>query len=85
MGGSVRVLLFAQAREVVGRARVEVPVPDSRSSVSEILDSVTRTYPPLLEVLRHSRIVLNGAYVKSKSAQVNPGDELAIHPPYSGG
>ena len=81
----MRVLLFAQAREVVGRGRIEVPVSDSVRSVTEILDAVTRSYPLLAEVLRHSRIVLNGAYVKSRSTPVHPGDELAIHPPYSGG
>jgi molybdopterin converting factor small subunit len=82
---SVRVLFFASAREAVGRASVVRTVPADGAGLTEFLDELAGTYPRLREVLRISRIVRNGEFVARRMGRVAPGDEIAIHPPYSGG
>ena len=85
MGAPVRILLFATAREAVGRPSLERTVPPSGTSLSELLSELAREHPGLRPILAASRIVRNGEYVSVNRQRVRPGDELAIHPPYSGG
>jgi molybdopterin converting factor small subunit len=82
---SVRVLLFATAREAVGAPAVEQPIPRDGSTVGAVLAEVVRDHPRLEPVLKGSRIVRNGEYLKGPRVRVAPGDEIAVHPPYSGG
>lgn len=81
----VRVLLFASAREAVGRSRIERPVPPEGLPLRKLLDRLAEEYPSLRAVLGSCREALNGRYVRGRSIRVHPGDELAIHPPFSGG
>jgi molybdopterin converting factor small subunit len=81
----VRILLFATAREAVGAAALDREVPSDGRPVGALLDSLGAEYPALRPVLRHARIVRNGRYVSGRAGRVRPGDEVAIHPPYSGG
>jgi molybdopterin converting factor small subunit len=83
--GSVRVRLFATAREAVGRAELDRAVPRSGSSLSELLRAMASDYPGIARVLPACRFAKNGRYVRGRSTRLVPGDELAIHPPYSGG
>lgn len=83
--GTVRVLLFATAREAVGSPRADVTVPDEGGRVESVLAELVRAHPRLGPVLAASRLVRNGEYLRGRSGPVAPGDELAIHPPYSGG
>ncbi|MCI4350574.1 MAG: MoaD/ThiS family protein [Thermoplasmata archaeon] len=85
MPGSVRVLFFATAREAVGTAELSLSVPKSGLSVANLLDEIQLLYPKLAPVLRVSRFVRNGAYLRGRFGMIRPGDEFAIHPPYSGG
>ena len=85
MSGTVRVLLFATAREAVGRSQVEVPVPEEGIGVVPLMDSLATRFPRLRTVLASSRIVRNGEFVTGGRARCRAGDELAVHPPYSGG
>ena len=82
---SVRVLLFASAREAVGRSSLDWPVPRSGISVAELLRALGSKYPRLRPALRASRFVRNGRYLESLGLRVRPGDEFAVHPPYGGG
>jgi sulfur-carrier protein len=82
---SVRVLFFATAREAVGSASVEREVPADGSTLEAVLSSVVDEHPRLELVLKGSRLVRNGRYVSSPQTRVRPGDEIAVHPPYSGG
>jgi molybdopterin converting factor small subunit len=85
MKSSVRVLFFATAREAVGSASLDREVPARGSSLGAILSGLVEEYPRLRPVLRGSRFVRNGEYVRVTRTRVNPGDEIAVHPPYSGG
>lgn len=85
VGERVRVLLFATAREAVGRAALSRPMDAGGTSLEEFLRTLRTEFPRLGPVLRTSRIFRNGELVRSATGTVAPGDEIAIHPPYSGG
>lgn len=85
MATTVRVLLFATAREAVGRKELRLPVVAGGVPVAELLLLLGRDYPRLATVARTCRVVLNGRFVDGRGAVARPGDELALHPPYSGG
>jgi molybdopterin converting factor small subunit len=81
----VRILLFAAAREAAGAASLPWAVPPSGTEVGTVLRELGRGAPDLARVLKDCRIARNGRYVRGSAARVRPGDELAIHPPFSGG
>ncbi len=81
----VRVLLFATAREAAGRGRLELTIPEAGARVDAVLEELRDRYPRLAPVLATSRIFVNGESVARRTAPLAPDDELAIHPPYSGG
>ncbi|MCI4321723.1 MAG: MoaD/ThiS family protein [Thermoplasmata archaeon] len=85
MVGTVVVRLYATAREAVGNARLERPAGPHGVSVGGLLDALSHDYPALAPILRHARFARNGSYLRGRSGRLRPGDELAIHPPYSGG
>lgn len=85
VAGTTRVLLFASAREAVGAPQIDWPVPDEGLSVPELVAALVRRYPRLGPIAPHSRLLINAEYVHGARAAVRPGDEFAIHPPYSGG
>ncbi len=85
MAGSVRILLFAGAREAVGQPRLMRNLGPDGAELADLLGSIEREYPRLGPVLRISRIVLNGRFLAKPQGRVRPGDEIAVHPPYSGG
>ena len=85
MPTTVRVLLFATAREAVGRASLDVPVPAGGIPARTVLEELVGRHPALGAVLRTSRLVVNGRVARGAPGRLRPGDELAVHPPYSGG
>jgi molybdopterin converting factor small subunit len=85
MPGSVRVVFYATAREAVGRSRLERPIANDGVGLDELLAALASEFPRLPKVLSASRLVVNGEYVTAPGTRVRPGDEVAVHPPYSGG
>lgn len=85
MAAPVHLLFFAAAREAVGRPRLERAVDAEGIALERLLDELVQEYPRFGRVLHASRVVVNGAYLKARDVRVRPGDEVAIHPPYSGG
>ena len=85
MKSTVHVVLFATAREAVGAPSVVRAVPTKGSTIAAVLEELVAEHPKLGAVLRGSRLVLNGHYVRGTRTRVSPGDEIAVHPPYSGG
>lgn len=80
---NVNVLLFAQARERVGRARVELALaPGAR--VRDALDGLERAHPELAALRPHLAVAVNGVLAREGDA-VPDGAELALLPPVSGG
>jgi molybdopterin converting factor small subunit len=82
---TINILLFATAREAAGRSSLRRTIPRQGISLTELLERLGAEYPPLVPVLKISRIVRNGSYVTQTRVRLRPGDEIAIHPPYSGG
>ncbi len=82
---TVRVLLFASARQAVGRSSLDWPVPSSGVLAEELVRRLGAEFPKLKPTLRTSRFVRNGRYLGNGRTLVRPGDEFAVHPPYGGG
>ena len=85
MSPSVRLVFFASAREIVGAPSLEWDIPAKGCTVATVLSDLTHHHPRLRPVLKGSRLVRNGNYIRGSRVRVAPGDEIAIHPPYSGG
>lgn len=85
MKSSVRVLFFATARDAVGAPAIDREVPPGGATLRAVLTGVAEEHPRLKPILKTSRFVRNGRYVRGATIRVRPGDEIAVHPPYSGG
>ncbi|MCI4349706.1 MAG: MoaD/ThiS family protein [Thermoplasmata archaeon] len=85
MAGRLRILLFATAREAVGESTLSWPLPRTGLTARQLLDALGKAHPKLAPVLSISRIARNGAYLTLLSTPLTSGDEIAIHPPFSGG
>jgi molybdopterin converting factor small subunit len=81
----VVVRLFATAREAAGTGRIEWPSGNRGISVGDLVRALTRECPALAPILKHARFARNGTYLLGRAGRLRPGDELAVHPPYSGG
>jgi MoaD family protein len=78
-----RVRLFASFRQAAGAGEVEVEVgPEPR--VRDVLDALRDAYPGLEPALAAAMVAVNLEYV-GPDFRLNPGDEVAIIPPVSGG
>ena len=83
---TVTLRLFASAREAAGRGRDSYE-RDVAPTVGALLDAATTAYgPTFAEVLRTSRVWVNGDEPADGSAtRLVDGDEVAVLPPVSGG
>ena len=80
---TVRVLLFALARQRLGRDSISVELP-AAATVAQLRDALAQQFPPLADLLPHVRFAVNGDYA-ALTAVVPPAAEVAIIPPVSGG
>jgi molybdopterin synthase sulfur carrier subunit len=80
---SVRVVLFARAREAAGRRDDVVDA----ATLGEVLARVRDRYgPEFADVLETSRVWVNGDEPADGGATaLSDGDEVAVLPPVSGG
>ena len=83
---TVRLLLFAAAREAAGRGIDEYD-REAAPSVGALLGAATSRYGPTFEaVLATARVWVNGDEPAAGSAtRLADGDEVAVLPPVSGG
>ncbi len=81
----MRLLLFGPAREAVGRAALDRPLAAEGATLGELVDAVAEEFLALRPVLQASRLAVNGRYASDRRLRLAPGDEIAVHPPYSGG
>ena len=79
----VKVLLFAQARQIVGQESAEVTV-ESGCTVADLKQSLAAAYPDLESLLSRSSIALDQQYAVDSDI-VNSDVEAAMIPPVSGG
>ena len=79
----VTILYFAQAREHAGCARETLELP-AGSRVEEARVAIARAHPGLEPLWPHLALAVNGALARDGMA-IEPGAELALLPPVSGG
>jgi MoaD family protein len=78
---SVRLRLFASAREAAGTAAADL----TGVTVGDVLDEAVARFGPVFgDVLAHSRVWVNGEPAERAQALAD-GDEVAVLPPVSGG
>jgi molybdopterin synthase sulfur carrier subunit len=89
--------LFADLSDVAGDDRVAVDVPDEDATLRDAVDALVENRPALGERVladdgslhSHVNVLVNGENVDAGGdgldTPVQPGDELAMFPPVSGG
>lgn len=80
---NLRVRLFASFRQAVGAGEVDVRLGE-RPCVGELLAALRREYPALGPAADSAMVAVNLEYV-GPDYRLEPGDEVAIIPPVSGG
>ena len=79
----LRVKLFAVARQRAGQAEIEVELPE-QATVRQLRSALAEQFPPLVEVLAHTRIAVNSDYAAA-DFPLSTASEIALIPPVSGG
>jgi molybdopterin converting factor subunit 1 len=80
---TVGVRLFARYREATGRDRVEVEVP-AGATVEDVWAALAAAHPILGRYRPHTFFAVGNDYVEPEH-RVEPGEEIAVFPPVSGG
>lgn len=79
----LQILLFAQARQLVGRPTVEIPWTDGET-VLKLKRELTSHYPALAPLLSKLLVAVNNQFA-TDDALIRVTDEVACFPPVSGG
>jgi len=79
----VKVLFFAQSREAAGCDHAEVKA-DAPLPQADFWHALVELYPALAVHRKTARLARNEAYLLEDEL-IQPGDEIAIIPPVSGG
>ncbi len=79
----VCVILFAAAREVVGKEAVELELPDA-ANVAAARFALLQSYPALTSRAKNLLWAVNNEYA-SDNRVLNATDVVACFPPVSGG
>lgn len=81
----LKVLFFARARELAGCSAAVLSVPDG-SDTSALPQLLAAAYPQLQQVLGSCLLSVNLMYVDEQAPKpLQPGDEVGVIPPISGG
>lgn len=81
---TVKVCLFAAAREQVGIDEMPLELKEDSCTTTAAARALEQLYPQLAKLLPRCAIAVNGEYVQSDTA-LKQGDEVAVLPPMSGG
>ncbi len=79
----MRVLLFAQTRDVAGMPELEMKI-SSPISVEEFWYKISILHPKLAAFRKTTRLARNGEYADAET-KFSDTDEIALIPPVSGG
>lgn len=86
---SVKILLFASAREAVGVSEIDLPLPEHGCDTNQLRVLLADRYPQLKSLVldvESITLALNEEYVEAGEAPtLKPGDTVALIPPISGG
>ena len=80
---TVKVLLFAAARELVGKEEIEIEL-DEPATIDQLRGALQRRYPQLNDLLSASNWAVNQTYVGPGHPLEN-GCQVGLIPPVSGG
>ena len=78
----MKVRLFAALREVAGTSVLEAP---EAADVGSLLDALSKTYGPNFDRIMSAGTVVVGGETVGRDRTLEPGDEVALLPPVSGG
>ncbi|MCB0550653.1 MAG: molybdopterin converting factor subunit 1 [Phaeodactylibacter sp.] len=78
----VKILAFGIAKDILGGTTLSVELPE-QPTVGQLKAHLCRAYPAF-EKLASFAIALNTEYADDQEA-IQPGDEVVIIPPVSGG
>lgn len=80
---TIQVLLFAQAKQVVGQDAVNIELPDN-STVNDLLDHVVQVAPELASMKSSLLVAINNQFA-GREQVIHATDAVACFPPVSGG
>jgi molybdopterin converting factor subunit 1 len=80
---TIRVKLFAVARERIGNDELLVDLPPN-SNIADLKRVVAITSPTLATILPHALWAVNAEYA-TDTTPINEKSEIALIPPVSGG
>ena len=82
----VKVLLFAKAREIVGRPEIEVELEGETTTHAALLSKIgSEAFPALEPILSVCILAINQEYSTDSNNLIRSSDEVALIPPISGG
>ena len=79
----IKIRLFAAAKQFAGTDVVEIPA-NQPISVATLSDKLIEQHSELASLMPFVRFAIDSEYVDSKTL-VDPGTEVAVIPPVSGG
>lgn len=79
----LEIRLFATLKDRAGTGKIQVSLP-TPATVQDLLAAVTADYPALAPALPTALVAVNKAFAAA-ATPLQPGDEVAIFPPVSGG
>jgi len=79
----VKVLLFAEAKEIVGSETVELTLDDG-ATVSQLKQMVAELHPAMADLIEKSSISVDRKYAQDDQP-LHDGAEIGLIPPVSGG
>lgn len=80
---NIEIRLFATLKDRVGQDRIIVTLREP-ADVQQLLMVAAESFPPLASALPTALVAVNKAYAGANTP-IQPGDEVAIFPPVSGG
>lgn len=81
----IKVLLFAEARDLAEADSIEIKLASSEATKSEIFDAVKRAASCLEQILDTCNLAYNHQYIGNETLSIKETDELALIPPIGGG
>lgn len=79
----IKLLLFASAREIVGKEEVEIEFEEG-TKLRDCKSRMIKMFPPLEKIIHRCSMAVN-MDIKKDEYILREGDEIAILPPVSGG
>lgn len=79
----IKVVLFASARDILGEREIEMELPDS-ATVVDLKQVMMSQFPQVADLVLRSAISVDHEFAND-SLPLQPGSEIALIPPVSGG